>query len=133
MYGKIPGMPGHLPGPYIMRPKFSILRGFISAMWKATRTWYILSSLKKYYIFQVSEDNKKVRRVKTKPLPKDSVEARKEAKNRTIYCVCFLQDCVISKQSLVRIRTLGLVHDFFLYVTERCAVLKNIKLLVKLQ
>ena len=40
-------------------------------------------------IFQVSEDNKKVRRVKTKPLPKDSVEARKEAKNRTIYCVCF--------------------------------------------
>ena len=46
--------------------------------------------IKKYYIFQVSEDNKKVRRVKTKPLPKDSVEARKEAKNRTIYCVCFL-------------------------------------------
>ena len=45
--------------------------------------------IEKYNIFQVSEDNKKVRRVKTKPLPKDSVEARKEAKNRTIYCVCF--------------------------------------------
>ena len=71
-------------------------------MWKATRTWYILSSLENNTdIFQVSEDNKKVRRVKTKPLPKDSVEARKEAKNRTIYCVCFLHDCVITKQSLI--------------------------------
>lgn len=40
------------------------------------------------YFVQVSEDNKKVRRMTSKPLPQDSVEARQIAKGRTIYCVC---------------------------------------------
>lgn len=39
------------------------------------------------FTFQVSEDDKKVRRLKSKPLPEDSVEARQEAKARTVYCV----------------------------------------------
>lgn len=43
-------------------------------------------------LVEVSEDNKKVRRVKTKPLPLDSVEARREAKNRSIYCKGFPKD-----------------------------------------
>ena len=40
-----------------------------------------------FLFFQVSEDNKKVRRVTTKPLPEETAEARHDAKAKTVYCV----------------------------------------------
>lgn len=48
-------------------------------------------------LVEVSEDNKKVRRVKSKPLPEDSVEARQEAKARTVYCKGFPVDATIDQ------------------------------------
>lgn len=48
-------------------------------------------------LVEVSEDKKKVRRVTTKPLPEDTVEARKEAKNRTLYCKGFPKDASLDR------------------------------------
>ena len=44
--------------------------------------------------FQVSEDNKKVRRVTTKPLPEETAEARYDAKTKTVYCVSCVKHAV---------------------------------------
>ena len=44
--------------------------------------------------FQVSEDNKKVRRVTTKPLPEETAEARHDAKTKTVYCVSCVKHAV---------------------------------------
>lgn len=48
-------------------------------------------------LVEVSEDDKKVRRLKSKPLPEDSVEARQEAKARTVYCKGFPLDATIDQ------------------------------------
>lgn len=48
-------------------------------------------------LIEVSEDNKKIRRVKSKPLPKDTPEARQEAKERTVYCKGFPEDSTLDQ------------------------------------
>ena len=47
-----------------------------------------------FLFFQVSEDNKKVRRVTTKPLPEETAEARHDAKAKTVYCVSCVKRAV---------------------------------------
>ena len=47
-----------------------------------------------FLFFQVSEDNKKVRRVTTKPLPEETAEARYDAKTKTVYCVSCVKHAV---------------------------------------
>ena len=46
-----------------------------------------------FLFFQVSEDNKKVRRVTTKPL-QETAEARYDAKTKTVYCVSCVKRAV---------------------------------------
>lgn len=43
-------------------------------------------------LVEISEDNKKIRRVSSKPLPENTFEARQAAKSKTIYCKGFPKD-----------------------------------------
>lgn len=43
-------------------------------------------------LVEISEDNKKIRRVLSKPLPENTVEARNAAKSKTVYCKGFPKD-----------------------------------------
>lgn len=65
----------------------------------STDTDVIAKALKKSDsgLVEVSEDNKKVRRVTSKPLPEDTVEARQESKGRTVYCKGFPKDMNIDQ------------------------------------
>ncbi|CAH3158448.1 unnamed protein product [Porites evermanni] len=48
-------------------------------------------------LVEVSEDNKKVRRVTTKPLPEETAEARYDAKTKTVYCKGFPAETTIDQ------------------------------------
>ncbi|CAH3159785.1 unnamed protein product [Porites lobata] len=48
-------------------------------------------------LVEVSEDNKKVRRVTTKPLPEETAEARHDAKAKTVYCKGFPAETTIDQ------------------------------------
>ena len=54
--------------------------------WKTSQSQFP-KSFPCIWLLKVSEDNKKVRRLPSKPLPENTVEARQEAKLRTVYCV----------------------------------------------
>lgn len=43
-------------------------------------------------LVEITEDNKKIRRVSSKPLPENTVEARQTAKSKTVYCKGFPKD-----------------------------------------
>ncbi|CAH3159775.1 unnamed protein product [Porites lobata] len=48
-------------------------------------------------LLEVSEDNKKVRRVTAKPLPEETAEARHDAKTKTVYCKGFPAETTIDQ------------------------------------
>ena len=54
-----------------------------------------------FLFFQVSEDNKKVRRVTTKPLPEETAEARHDAKTKTVYCVSCVKQYAVQLYSVI--------------------------------
>lgn len=65
----------------------------------STDTDVIVKALRKSDsgLVEISEDTKKVRRVPSKPLPENTVEARQNAKTKTIYCKGFPKDASLDE------------------------------------